>query len=609
MKKIQRIFYGGIIAVLIVAMMLPMLSGCKPNGDDPVSDTTPVGGDGTVTTPPAGESTPPADETTAPSIEEGNFIPLVNGTEALARVIFNANGGNDAISAAKTINAAVKQLTGTNLSIYSSSAAAPSFNGMDILINIPGRPETAAALEGLSLGEYRIGVYSGALVIAAADDSAITTAVDDLCSILEKIAVDGQVGVYDQMAHKGVYNLPLSMVMPEKSAKSTQIYYNGDDSYTVTFEGVDKAKYDAYNTALAATGLTQYTAREIDGNLFATYTGRECVVTSIFIKHTNQLKIISEPVAVTALPSLTPDLAQNPKNVTPMVTQIGLEVNGNTTNYTNGMSYVIRLDDGRFIIIDGGHPRAENAGNLFKILRAQAPDANNIVIAAWIITHAHTDHAGMFFKHFQAYSKSLTVEKFIFDFPTEDEAWVGKGMHDYIVGMKKQIARDHANATVYKAHAGQQYLIGNAKIDILYSFELLCPPEINDKFNMTSIMFSIELAGQKLMFLGDCMIESSNMMVDMYGKSLDSDFVQVGHHGATGATTELYAEISPIYVLWPIAESKYNAGYKNAAQNAYFRVTPDVKEICVAGDNIYTATLEPGKDPVIKKYDNIASYR
>ncbi len=600
MKKTQRIFYSGIIAVLIVAMMLPMLSGCKPHGDDPVSDTTPPAGDGTVTTPPAEETTPSS------TIQDGNFIPLTNGGEALARVLFNANGGNDAISAAKAVHAAVKKLTGVDLSIYSSASAA-AFSGMDILINIPDRPETAAALEGLSLGEYRIGVYSGTLVIAAADDSAITAAVDDLCSILEKTAVDGQVGVYDKMAHVGVYNLPLSMVLPEKSASSTDIYYNGDESYTVTFGGVSEAKYDAYNTALAANGMTQYTAREINGNRFATYTGRECVVTSIFIKHTNELKLISEPISVTALPSLTPELAKSPKNVTPMVTQIGLEVNGNTEDYTNGMSYVIRLDDGRFIIIDGGHSRAENAGNLFKILRAQASDVNNIVIAAWIFTHAHTDHAGAFFNNFKSYSKYVSVEKFIFDFPTDDVSIVGKGMHDYIVGIKKQIAKDHPDATVYKAHAGQTYLIGSAKIDILYSFELLCPPEINDKFNMTSIMFSIEMAGQKLMFLGDCMVESSTMMVDMYGKALDCDFVQVGHHGATGATTELYSLISPIYVLWPISAYKYNASYKNAAQNAYFRVTPDIKQICVAGDDIWTATLDG--EPVFKQYDNITAYK
>lgn len=601
MKKTQKIFYSGIIALLIAAMMLPVLSGCTPNDDGPVSDTTTPAGDGTVTTPSAGETTPPS------TIDQGNFIPLTEGGEAQARVIFNAAGGDTAISAAKAINAAVKNLTGTNLGIYSSASAAPSFNGVDILINIPDRPETAAALEGLSLGEYRIGVYSGALVIAAADDSAIPAAVDELCSILGQTAKDGQAGVYDKMAHAGVYNLSLSMVLPEKSAKSTDIYYNGDDSYTVTFGGISEAGYDAYNSALEANGLTQYTAREINGNRFATYTGRECVVNSIFIPHTKELKVISEPLSVTALPSLEPELAKSPKNVTPMVTQIGLEVNGNTENYTNGMSYVIRLDDGRFIIIDGGHPRAENAGNLFKILRAQAPDVNNIVVAAWIITHAHTDHAGMFFKHFQSYSKTLTVEKFIFDFPTDDEAWVGKSMHDYIVGMKKQIARDHANATVYKAHAGQQYLIGNAKIDILYSFELLCPPEIDEKFNMTSIMFSIELAGQRMMFLGDCMIESSGMMVDMYGDTLKSDFVQVGHHGATGATTELYSCIKPIYVLWPLAESKYNSGYKNAAQNAYFRVTKDIKQICLAADDVWTITLDG--EPTFKQYDSVAAYK
>ena len=35
------------------------------------------------------------------------------------------------------------------------------------------------------------------------------------------------------------------------------------------------------------------------------------------------------------------------------------------------MSYVIRLCDGSFIIIDGGHNRAANATNLYKIMRTR----------------------------------------------------------------------------------------------------------------------------------------------------------------------------------------------------------------------------------------------
>ena len=590
-----------LIALLLAALLLPVFAGCdKTPADTQTGDTTPADNGEAVTT-------PPAEETTAPVINKGEFVALLKDGKPVSRVLFDAAGGQSTLNAAKEISTAIKELGGVSPSVYSADKA-QAFDGIDILINVTSRPETKTAMEGLSLGEYRIGFYSGALVIVADDPAATVDAVKHLSEILKQNKADeGEVGVYDQMVVNGVYNLPLSLILPEKSAKSTAIFYNGDDSYTVTFDNVNKATYDSYNAALATRGMTKYTDNEINGNYFVTYTGKDCVVNSIFIAYSNEMRVITEPLAVTALPPLESDTAADAKKVEPMITQIGLEVPGNTTDYINGMSYLIRMEDGRFIVIDGGHPRAENAGNIFKIMRVQAPDVNNMVIAAWIFTHPHTDHAGAFRK-WSAYSKNVKIEKFIFNFPDENKSPDNKVMLDYITGIKNEIAKMYPDAIVYKAHAGQTYAIGTANIEILYSLELFTPADINENYNCTSLMFSFELAGYKTIFLGDCTIDTSGIMCKMYGKTLDADFVQVGHHGATGAVAELYVNISPAYVLWPISEYKYNAGYKMAAQNAYFRVTPTVKQICIAGDNIWTVNLS-GNEPVFTMFDNIVSYK
>ena len=600
MKKTNKNLKIVIAAVLLLAMLLPVLAGC---------DKTPVDQGGEDTTPAdQGEVTTPAtEETTAPSIKVGEFVALVTGGKAVSRILYNGKGGEVALNAAKELNAVIKEKSGINLSVYSADKA-KAFDGVDILVNTPDRPEVIEAKKNLALGDYHIGFYSGALVIVADDDNAIFDAIDQLADVLDEAkAADGSIGVYDQMKLTSVYNKPLSLIMPAKNASSYQKYYNGDESYTVTYGGIDAAGYEAYNADLASRGMKLYTQKEVNGNLFATYTGHDCVITSIFVKHTKELKLITEPASVTALPSLEPELAAKPAQVTPMITQIGLEVSGNTEDYTNGMSYLIRLSDGRFIVIDGGHHRSQNAANMFKVMRVQAPDSNNITVAAWIFTHAHTDHAGMFYKNFSAYSKNVTIERFIFDFPTDEIGIVNTGMNTYINGIKKQIAKDHPNAVVYKAHAGQTYLIGDAKIDILYSFELLCPPEIDENFNMTSLMFSFEMADHRMIFLGDCMVPSSEFVTKMYGNTLKADFVQVGHHGSTGATTELYSLIKPSYVFWPIAECKYPK-YQAAAQNSYFKVTRTIKQICVAGDNVWTATFGGG-EPVFKMFDNINTYK
>lgn len=55
------------------------------------------------------------------------------------------------------------------------------------------------------------------------------------------------------------------------------------------------------------------------------------------------------------------------------------------------MSYVIRLTDGRFIVIDGGREFEPDSERLYQCLK-NGSSGQNPVIAAWIMTHPHSDH-------------------------------------------------------------------------------------------------------------------------------------------------------------------------------------------------------------------------
>ena len=56
-----------------------------------------------------------------------------------------------------------------------------------------------------------------------------------------------------------------------------------------------------------------------------------------------------------------------------------------------GISTVIRLPDGRFVVFDGGWENGQDAHQLMDVLKAQTPYERPI-IAAWIMTHPHIDH-------------------------------------------------------------------------------------------------------------------------------------------------------------------------------------------------------------------------
>ena len=75
--------------------------------------------------------------------------------------------------------------------------------------------------------------------------------------------------------------------------------------------------------------------------------------------------------------------------VAPLVTQV-------RTAYFSmdcGMCYVIRLFDGRFVILDSNTGEYEENQRLFDVLNSQNVN-EKIIIAAWFFSHAHLDHIG-----------------------------------------------------------------------------------------------------------------------------------------------------------------------------------------------------------------------
>lgn len=538
------------------------------------------------------------------SYRSGSKTPLylVKDSKAVSRIIYCAGGGETAITAARSIHDKIKSLTGVSIGIY-SSAGVPDNGETEILVGMTDRTESAGALGGMGYGKYVICTVGNKLAVNAYDEDALTLAVIELCGILDSmVPMGGRLSVFADMRVEGIHNAALSVLPAADGTEFSGIYYNGDGSYVVTLTDVTVEEYYGYNNKLESVGFEQYADNEINGNLFFTFTGESYTVTNIYIKYDAKIKIISEPAG--ELPDNEGDRVTT-GGVATLVTQIGLEVPNNTADYQNGMSYVIRLCDGSFIIIDGGHNRAANATNLYKIMRNQAPDVNNIVVAAWIFTHAHTDHTGAF-RQFNAYAKYVKVEKFIFNFTDEKKPETGNLMVEYITGIKKEISANFPDAKVYKAHAGQVYRIRNAEVEILYSLELLTPADLSN-YNRTSLMFTINIEGEKLMFLGDCTVESSALMCLLYGNTLKSDFVQVGHHGYSGGSTELYTLINPTYVLWPLAEHTYTTSHRNAPRNAFFRISEKIKQICVAGDSIWVVELTAGQVK-FSKYNTVNDY-
>lgn len=253
-----------------------------------------------------------------------------------------------------------------------------------------------------------------------------------------------------------------------------------------------------------------------------------------------------------------------------------------------GMSYVIRLCDGRFIIIDGGWDYSEDAERLYEALRSGF-GSGEIVIAAWIFSHMDCDHYRCINAFTELHRRDVTVQKFMFNFPARSkENFAAEEPHilKAIENMKLY------GAEIYRPHTGQRYRIGNALFECLS-----CPDDtyyFTEDDNAASLVFRMELEGQVVLWTGDAVF-SDSALLHKYGNYLKADILQVPHHGFFSGDQEeqkkCYDLIAPEVCFLPLSD--YDAYVLIATYigvSEYLMTELAIKQL-ITGDETVTITL------------------
>ena len=413
--------------------------------------------------------------------------------------------------------------------------------------------------------------------------------------------------------------------IPEFAGKMLSgIYDCTRNGYQALFEDMTKAEFTSYCETVESAGYTLYTKNDSwaynskNTNQFLTYITEEHVLTLLYTPSVKTLRVIVESRADTALAGLESE-NQYTKNVcSTLLTQIGV---GYAQGHQNGMCYVMRLEDGSFLIVDGGHAAQVYADNIYKVMREQAPDPDNIVIAAWIFTHTHGDHVGVFPYFAALYNNRVKVERFIYNLPVSS-AFVSSEWFDGNTGLEQTVKMKFPNAEVNRTHPGQIFYIRNAKINILYTADLYASKKI-DYFNTASMVFTIEADGVKTMILGDIGSDGASVISSIYnGSILKSDVIQVAHHGILSSPSTLYSTINPEYVLWPLATTDYKTkeplekyvGYKNGSHNNFFTKNADATKyvegvnLFLAEDDVVVLTFGENKVEKAELFADVSAY-
>ena len=226
-----------------------------------------------------------------------------------------------------------------------------------------------------------------------------------------------------------------------------------------------------------------------------------------------------------------------------------------------GMCYIITLEDGSFVIFDGGHvptnngyPRTYDYVRLFTLLQQlnKRPDGQ-IVITAWYMTHEHSDHFNVFYWFCKEYGDKVTIKAYAACPCSDIVAYNAKNPEFHTTGGRlAQAAQWVGGFDIVTLQTGDDFTLGGVRFEILYTVDDLFPDRLH-YFNDSSFVCKMSYSGQGIMWLGDICAAPSEMLCKRYTPDyLKCDFVQMAHHGLNGARWDLYEAIDAKVLLWSL---------------------------------------------------------
>lgn len=243
-----------------------------------------------------------------------------------------------------------------------------------------------------------------------------------------------------------------------------------------------------------------------------------------------------------------------------------------------GMTYVIRLSDGRFVLIDSGLGEYEEVPHLLSVLEGQNVLGGKPVVAAWFFTHRHGDHFRGFEEFYEQFSDRIRLERLIYQWPLAE--WTGGCSPS---DRFDAIAASLPEGSVITPHAGQRFRFADAVFDVLLTAEDLYPAFIRN-FNDTSTVLRMTLGNHRVMWLGDAQRQASDLLCERFTRGdLAADVLQVAHHGYWGGSVELYTRIDPEILLWPCPDFWYHEA-RGWGENQPLVNSRKVREIYLAGN-------------------------
>lgn len=350
----------------------------------------------------------------------------------------------------------------------------------------------------------------------------------------------------------------------------TSDYDCGDGVYMRYIEGLLQSGFSEYLGVLEVEGYTRLSYAEIGKNYFWTYVKDTVRIYAYYCTKEAAARVIISPYDSTADPRINNN---NTGMGEVLLTQVGI----NYESKVNGMSYILRTPTGSFIVIDGGWGGQGEAEKILGLLKEQQAGDGKPEVAAWILTHPHSDHIGAISEFAGKYHDQIELKRVIYNFVNDkimaasDSKKMTSDYYSYYNILRRALASPSVwgSAEQVKPHTGQTLTFDGVSITITGTHEDVYPAmDKLEYMNASSMSFVMETVGNRILFLGDSTATVTKKLADRYGKWLKCDYLQPTHHGTTGGNQSLYAYVSPSVCLWCVPPSRFEE-YKGSDFNQY----------------------------------------
>lgn len=528
------------LAAALLFSSLLVLTACGGSGESPVTSGE------------TGEQTEPQ-----PDVES---IPLLKGGKPQIRIIRPDDTTDAVITACRSIMETLGDIGSENPAFKSDFIRGDEKHDpetYEILVGFTNYDETTTVVSSMHYNDYCIRIVGHKIVLAAFSDKYITFLANTFNSYCRKnITSDGNLsfGTDGEIAESISNALSALPVMDGANPSASENSDTG--AFQILFEKRSLEDYQNYVKKIEESGLEKVSSRDAVGNYFSTFKNDKYAVTAYYRDSQKLMRLITEPAA-----NLFVQDANSYQTVTtPKLVMIG-DLFDSEQKLSGLECMILQLSDGRFIVVDGGVASNGFSDKIYQVMVMLSDGKPDVTVAAWFISHSHNDHTGGFVGASLHYHNHIKVEKMFFNFiDSSVSSLIEAGGAAEAQKVYNTLNSYYPDTAVYKCHSGQVYQIADARIEVLYTPDDYLRSNRNlsqtKNFNNTSMIFSVEIAGQKIMFLGDAQETANNETAQAYGGYLKSEIVQIAHHAGAGGTVNIYKQLQPVVALVTTDDSR-----------------------------------------------------